>query len=105
MSGNINKLYKTSRKLNYQQQYKKINESEMVSTPVIFSNNIPISHSQYVTVKNPSEKKSLRKFLEALDVKYMLMSKIWVMPDQNTRKSYHTIICGRSFQSAVFIQK
>ena len=42
----------------------------MVSTPVGYTNNSPMSMIQYVIVKKPSSMKSLRQFLEALDVKH-----------------------------------
>ena len=42
----------------------------MVSTNEIGTDNSPMSPSQYVTVKKSSARKSLRQFLEALDVKH-----------------------------------
>ena len=53
-----------------QQQYKAILEAAMVSTPEGFTDNSTISPSQYVIVKNPGARKSIRKFSEALEVKY-----------------------------------
>ena len=41
----------------------------MISTPEVFNNDIPMSPSQYVIVKKPIVGKSLRQFLESLDVK------------------------------------
>ena len=41
----------------------------MFCTPEGLTYNIPMSHSQYVTVKNPSERKLLRQFLDTLEVK------------------------------------
>ena len=41
----------------------------MVSTPEVFTENSPMTLSQYLTVKNPSVRKSLHQFSEALDVK------------------------------------
>ena len=41
----------------------------MVSTPEIFTENIPIPHGPPVTVRNPSARKSLHLFTEVLDVK------------------------------------
>ena len=51
MSGKIKKLYKSSVKFEYQQQYKAILEADIVSTPKGFTDNIPISPGPYVTVK------------------------------------------------------
>ena len=42
----------------------------MVSTPAQFINNSKISTNLYVTVKNPSARKPLRQFSEALDFKH-----------------------------------
>ena len=42
----------------------------MVSTPEGFTVNRPMSPSQYVMVKKPSARKSLRQFLYTLEVKY-----------------------------------
>ena len=58
---NIKKLYKSSGKCNYQQQYKDILEAEMVYTTEI--------SRPSVTVKNPNEIKSLHLFTEVFDVK------------------------------------
>ena len=62
-------LYKPSRKSDDQQQYTATIESTMVSDPKVFTENIPMSPNQYVTVKNPSARKSLNQFLYTLDVK------------------------------------
>ena len=63
---NINKLYKSAGKFDDQQQYKAIIEEEMVYTPVVFTDNSPMSPSQYMTMKNTSTRKSLRQFLDTL---------------------------------------
>ena len=42
----------------------------MVSNPGGFTDNSPISSSQYVIVKIPNPIKSLRQFLDALDIKH-----------------------------------
>ena len=49
---NIRKLYKNDSKCDNQQQQKAIFEASMVSTNEGFTDNIPMSPSQYVTVKN-----------------------------------------------------
>ena len=41
----------------------------MVSTPEGFTENIPMSPSQYMTVKNPSAIKYLHQFLDTLEFK------------------------------------
>ena len=51
---NIKKLYKSAVKYYGQQQYKAIIESAMISTTDKFTDNGPMSPSQYVTMKNPS---------------------------------------------------
>ena len=66
---NTNKLYTSSGNCDEQQYCKAIIESEMVSTPEEFTENIPMSPRQSVTVKNPSARKSLRKFLDTLEAK------------------------------------
>ena len=65
----INRLYKSARRYDDLQQYKAIIEAAITSTPMGFTENSQISHSQYVTVKNPKERKSLRHFLDTLEVK------------------------------------
>ena len=40
--GNIKKLYKSSRKCDYQQKYKAIIEAAMFSTPDVFTVNSPL---------------------------------------------------------------
>ena len=66
---NIKKLYKSSGKYDYQQQYKAIIEAAMVSNPEGFTDNSPISPSQSVTVKHTSARKTLKQFLDTLEVK------------------------------------
>ena len=66
---NIQKLCKYSGKRDEQEQYKRVIESEMFSTSEEFTDNSPMSHRQYETVKNPSARKPIHQFLEALDAK------------------------------------
>ena len=66
---NIKKLYKYAGKWAYQQKYKDNIEVVIVSTPERFTENIPMQPGLSVTVKNNSERKSLRIFTEVLDVK------------------------------------
>ena len=63
---NMMKLYKYSGKCDDQQHLKDIIEATMVSTPEGFTDNSTMSPIQYMTVKNPSERKSLRQFLDTL---------------------------------------
>ena len=65
----IKKLCKSSGKCDNQQHYKAILGASMVSIPEGFTENIPMSPRQSVTVKNPSARKSLRKFLDTLEAK------------------------------------
>ena len=67
---NIKNLCKSSGKHDDQQQYKAILEAAMVSTTEIFTDNSPISSTQYGTLKKSSARKPLRQFLELLDVKH-----------------------------------
>ena len=69
MSVKNKKLYKSSGKCDYQQQYKAIIEVAMVFTTDGFTNNTPISPGPYVTVKNPRASKLLHQFSEVLDFK------------------------------------
>ena len=48
--GNIKKLYKSSGKCDYKQHYKAILEAAMVYIPEGFTDNIPISPSQYANL-------------------------------------------------------
>ena len=66
---NIKKVYKYYRNFDDQWQYKAVIEEATVSTPEVFTENRTILDSQYVTVKSPSARKSLRHFLETLEVK------------------------------------
>ena len=45
-------------------------ESEIVSTPEVCINKIPITPNPYVSTKNPSARTSLRPFSETLGVKH-----------------------------------
>ena len=65
---NINKLYTSAGKFDYQQQYKAIIEAKMFSTTEIFTSNIQMSSGTSVTFKKPSAIKPLRLFTEVLDV-------------------------------------
>ena len=66
---NINKLYRYAGECDNQNQYKAILEAAMVSTTERFTENSPMSPGPSVNVKNPSARKSPRKFTEILDVK------------------------------------
>ena len=66
---NTKKLYKQAGKCDDKQQFKDIFEADMVSTPEIFTNDIPISSITSTPVKKPSAQKSLCLFTIILDVK------------------------------------
>ena len=51
-------------KCEYQQQYKTIIEAALVSTHEGCTDNSPMTPNPYVSTKNPSARKSLRKFTE-----------------------------------------
>ena len=72
--GNIIRLYKFSCKCDNQQMYKAILEASMAYTPEGFTENSPMLPREYVTVKNPSARKSLRQISESLDVNLRLLS-------------------------------
>ena len=59
---NIKNLYKYSRNVDNQQQYKVIIESVMVYNPEGFIDNSPMSPSKFLTVKKPSARKLFRQF-------------------------------------------
>ena len=59
---NIKNLYKSAGKYDDQQQYKAIIEAAIVYTTELFTDNITMSPSQSVIVKNPSARKSFRQF-------------------------------------------
>ena len=63
------KSYRTAGRCDYQKQYKDILEAEIVSTPEVFTNNIPMPPIKSVTVKNYIARQSLHPFSEALGVK------------------------------------
>ena len=65
---NINKLYKNSGKCGDQQQLKYIIESNMISTPEFFTDNTTRSNMTPLTLKKPSNRKSLCIFTNILDV-------------------------------------
>ena len=67
--GNIKKLYRQSGKCDNQKQFKDIIEAGMVSTPEIFTNDIPISPMTLTPVKKPRAQKSLCLFNNILDMK------------------------------------
>ena len=66
---NITKLYKSSGKCDYQQQYKAILGAAMVSTTEGLTENIPMSLNTSVPVDKPNARNPFRKFSELLDVK------------------------------------
>ena len=90
MSVKIKNIYKSSVKCDYQQQYKAILESAMVSTPEGFTENLSISPVPYVTIKNPSARISLRQFTGLLDVK----DKIAVLGLGDVKSNQKPIISG-----------
>ena len=65
---NIKKLYKTGGKYDDQHQYKDILEAEMVSTPEVCNDNIPMTPNKSEYTRNPSTRKPLRQLSETLDV-------------------------------------
>ena len=66
---NIKKLYTSAGRFDDKQQYKTIIEAAMLSTTEGFTDNNPMSPGHYVTVINPSARKSLCLVTEVLDVK------------------------------------
>ena len=66
---NIKKLYKSSGKYDYQQQYKAIVEAAMTSTTKKLTNNSSISPGTSVIIQNTNKSKSLHLFTKVFDVK------------------------------------
>ena len=60
---NITRLYKASGKCDDQKQYKAILGAAMVSTTELFTGNSPMLPNKFVTVNNPSARKSPHQFL------------------------------------------
>ena len=77
----------------------------MVSNPEGFTDNSPMSPSQYVTMKNLVQENHSINFLKHWTPNTRLMSAGYVLPNQNIRKPEQEIICGQVFQSVVVIQK
>ena len=69
MSGNFNNLYKSAGKYDGQQQYKSIFEVAMFSTTEGLTDNILMSLSADLSIKNPRVRKLIHQFSEILDVK------------------------------------
>ena len=63
-----NKLYKSSVKCDYQQQYKAIFEAAMVSIPEGITENSPLAVGNLVAMKNPITINLLSKCLALFDV-------------------------------------
>ena len=66
---NIKKLYKSTGKCDYQQQYNAIIEAEIISTTERFTDNSTISSGPYVTTKKPIARKTFSLFTEVFDIK------------------------------------
>ena len=66
---NIKKLYRSAGTFDEQQQFGSIIEAAMVSNLDGFTYDSPVSPRQSMTVKNPSARKSIHQFLDALDIK------------------------------------
>ena len=65
---NIKKWYKYSGKCDYQFKYKAILEAYFLSTPEVFTENIPMYLDALGTMKNPSEIKPPSQLLALFDV-------------------------------------
>ena len=102
---NMKKFYKSAGKYDDQQRYKAVNESSMVCTPVLFTDNSPISPSQYVTVKIPSARKSLHQFLDILEVKPKTGVRRFCAAKSDTKQSDLELCCGPVYQIGDDIQK
>ena len=88
-----------------QQQCKAIIEAAIIYTPEIFTDNGPMSPSQSVTVRNPSAIKSLRQFLDTLEVKPKTYFRRFVPLNQSAKQSELAVCCGPVYQSDLAIQK
>ena len=70
------KLHKQAGKCEDQQQFKDILEAAMVSTPVVFSDNSPISTMTSTPIKKPSDWKPLCLFTNISDVKKLITAEL-----------------------------
>ena len=66
---NIKNIYQHAGNCDYQQNLKDILEDTILSTPEVFTDNIPNVHMTSSPVKKPSARKSLCLFTNILDVK------------------------------------
>ena len=97
---NTKELYKTAGKCYHEQKYKAIIEVALVSTPEGCTNNIPMKPNPYVSTKNTSAIKPLRKFTWIFNVKHMTdVSRFGA-----TKENHKAICCVPKLQSAVVIK-
>ena len=75
---NIKTVYEQASKCDEQQQLKDILEADMVSTPEVFTDNIPISPITSTPIKKPSAQKSLCLFTNILEVKKNCLLSSWI---------------------------
>ena len=83
---NVKKIYQHAGKCDDQQNLKDILEAALLSTPEVFTANIPNVHMPSTPVKKPSAKKSLCLFTNILDVKPKT-SKRRIVAAESKRKS------------------
>ena len=77
----------------------------MVSTPEGCTNNITMTHSPYMSTKNPSARKSLLQFIETLDSKHNSVVRRFGAAKANCKAIKKAMCCVQSLKSAVVIQK
>ena len=83
---NIRKLYKQAGKCDNKQQLKDILGAAMVSTPEVFTDDIPIYPMASTPVKKPSDRKSLCIFNNILDLNKKLLLFELELLDLSTRQ-------------------
>ena len=79
---NIKKLYKYSKKIDGQQQYKAILEASMVSIPEVFTDNSPMSPTQSVPVKILAQENHSVSFQKHWASNLIMMSAGYVLVNQ-----------------------
>ena len=70
MSGKNQEVIETAGKCDYENQYKEMIETEIVSATKGWTDKSTMTSNPSVSTKNPSARKSLYQFTETLDVKY-----------------------------------
>ena len=82
---NIKKIYQHAGKCDDQQNLKDILEAALLSTPEVFTDNIPNVHMPSTPVKKPSARKSLCLFTNILDVKPKISKRRFLLQNPDAK--------------------